>query len=277
MRVKYISSKGIELNLRRFPYWLNCNKLLDYSWEYDYVSNPSGLGGNIDRFYKEIKDVAVELVIKTDSSKGSNDFSEVRNRIFEILEGDLLSKKPGKLFINDEYVDCYFIQSVKNYLGSSASTINYTLVIERPFWTKEVYKEFLAPDSSVGGFDFNFDFPVDFEVSVAANNIINDGFIPASFEMIIYGPVVNPEVYIAGHKYSINCELKEGEYAVIDSRKRIIYKRNITGVVTNLFNERNKEANIFQPIPVGNSNVGYENFKWSISVLQERSEPLWSL
>ena len=96
--------------------------------------------------------------------------------------------------------------------------------------------------------------------------------------MTVYGPVLNPKVTIAGHVYEVITTLYEGDYMVVDSRLGKVYKVLSDGSRVDLFNQRNKQSDLFEKIPKGNSTVIYnQKFGFDVTLIQERSEPRWSI
>ena len=54
--------------------------------------------------------------------------------------------------------------------------------------------------------------------------IQNHHFTDANFTLVIYGPVVNPQVIIGDKSYLVNIVLEQGERLEIDSRTRTVTK-----------------------------------------------------
>ena len=106
--------------------------------------------------------------------------------------------------------------------------------------------------------------------------ILNDHFKECNFKMIIYGPVVNPQVIIGGYKYYVEIVLIEGEYLEIDSAGETVIKVMATGLKVDCFHNRSKKDNVFRPIQTGNHQVSWSGkFDFDVLLLQERSEPRW--
>ena len=94
--------------------------------------------------------------------------------------------------------------------------------------------------------------------------------------MTIYGAVDNPQVTVNDYAYQIMTSLESNEYMQIDSRNNTVLKYLANGVVQNVFDLRNKERSIFEPIPSGNLMVTWSgNFGFDITLFLERSEPVW--
>ena len=107
----------------------------------------------------------------------------------------------------------------------------------------------------------------------------NDHYGECDFKMIIYGPCTNPVIRINGHAYEVAAALYAGEYILIDSRDHTVYRYLIDGRKQNLFNQRNKESDLFQKVPAGRCAVLWNAaaFGFDLILFQERSEPAWNL
>ena len=95
---------------------------------------------------------------------------------------------------------------------------------ENPFWIKEKFLSYSIFEGTENGFlKFPFDFPFEFsgqKKGVATLN--NDHYVEVDFKLTIYGPVVNPIIYIGDNPYKINTTVEENEYLVIDSEKNTV-------------------------------------------------------
>ncbi len=88
--------------------------------------------------------------------------------------------------------------------------------------------------------------------------------------MDIYGPVVNPRVMVNGYPYIVYATIAEGETLTIDSIKKTVMCGE-----RNLFDARNKKQSVFEKIPSGNLALTWGNFKFKLTLYEERSEPKW--
>lgn len=256
------------------------NDLHDYSW--DFISN----NNRISKFNKGIVQKTIPLIICCSSeTEGLN----IKNRLLELAEKDVLATTHGKLIIGDYYLKCFISGSKKsNYLyhnGYMETTLS--VVTDYPQWVKEGITSFrvngtiVREDSIIEvqrnrNFDYNFDFPFDYMSGMKGKTLNNTGFIDTNFRLIIYGSVINPTIYIAGHCYQVNCSINEGEYLVIDSLAKTIRLTKQDGIEENCFNFRNRENYIFKKIPPGDNVVTWDNtFGFDVVLLDERSEPKW--
>ena len=94
--------------------------------------------------------------------------------------------------------------------------------------------------------------------------------------MIIYGPVVNPQITVGVNTYLVNIVLEEGEYLEIDSAAGTVVKVKVSGERVNAFHNRSFENSVFEPIHPGGQDIGWSGrFAFDLVIYEERSEPRW--
>ena len=254
--------------------YLNYNDLRDYSWNYDTINN------RISRCYRSMTGRKLPLIVKCDSDKKA---VEVKNRLHELAEADIVAKIPGKVFVGDYYTIGYITASKKsNYLITKRLCyIELTLTREEPVWYLEQTHTFL-PDtgSSIGiggGTDYPYDYPYDYAISLKGKKIMCDSVENNDFRLLIYGEATNPSVEIGGHTYAIKGTIGKGETLLIDSMTKTITLTTATGAKINWFDKRGREEYIFEPIPAGQNTVSWVGtFGFDLTVIEKRSEPRWT-
>lgn len=257
--------------------YINESDIRGYSWSYSknnlYISN----------FHKEPVEKNIPVLFVGDSQKHLID---MRNHAFYVFERDVLIGKPGKIYINGYYLECFVIgASNRGYIYPKHIETTFTIVAEGPVWKKETTFQFLptSREASDDGIDFNFDFNFDLGLSKDEKNntIENDAIVESEFIMTIYGRCTDPDVEINGHHYRINGTIAENERVVITSskpknRRGIKKYNNDDGSIDDWFGHRWKEESVFQPIPSGVSPINYDGtFGFEITLIDERSEPPW--
>lgn len=131
--------------------------------------------------------------------------------------------------------------------------------------------------SAVGGFDYPYEYDLEYGVQTGGRNITNDTFTGNAFRILIYGAVINPTVIIGGHAYTVNGAVGEGETLTIDSMTKTITLTTANGTKINYFDKRDRQNYIFQPIQPGQNAVTWSgDFGFELTVIEERSEPKWT-
>ncbi len=251
--------------------FINENDLHDFSWSITSKND------RISAFRKGVVKKTIPLQIVCDSEEEG---IEIRNRIFEVMEKDVLAMKHGRIILGDYYLRCFVTGSKKtDYLKSKGiMTVKLSVQTDFPDWVKETTTVFNTNSGNMTGYlDFPYDFSYDFRNELANGSINNTGFVASNFRIIIYGFVSNPTLYIGGHEYTVNTEVGTGEYLTIDSVNKTIVLTKYNGEKVNCFNARNKKSYVFEKIPAGSSVITSPNqISFDITLLEERGEPKWT-
>ncbi len=269
-KFKYINHIGEVLEFGKAPLFVNENDLRNFSWVVDTMND------KISGFSKGIVSKTIPIIIKCNSKAEG---LAMRDHLFEVFEKDIIAKQYGKIVVGDYYLRCFVTDSSKSGYLTSAEYMELELVIQTdlPNWAREITTNFLTTSTDEGFLDFPYDFPYDFKNGLSVGEVYNAGLISTDFKITIYGVVVNPVIYIGNHEYSVNVEVAKGEYLTIDSVQKTIILTKNNGTKVNCFNLRNRSSYIFQKIPSGVSTVatGDVDFSFSITLLEDRSEPRW--
>lgn len=270
-KIKYKNHINEIIEIGTGNIFVNENDLHDFAW------NVTSKNDRISAFKKGVVKKTIPLQIVCASEEEG---IEIRNRIFEVMEKDVLAKAHGRFILGDYYLRCFVTGSKKtDYLKSKGiMTVKLTVQTDFPEWIRETTTVFNTNYGSVQGYlDFPYDFAYDFKNEIANAVINNTGFVPSAFKIIIYGYVSNPTLYIAGHEYTVNVDVGTGEYLTIDSVNKTIVLTKYGGEKVNCFNARNKASYIFEKIPAGTSVISSPNqISFDITLLEERSEPRWT-
>lgn len=103
-----------------------------------------------------------------------------------------------------------------------------------------------------------------------------DHIIPSDFEMIIYGPCVNPKVLINGYPYEVLTTLESNEYLILNTLEQTITKYLSNGTTANLFDARGYDYSVFEKMPAGLITVNWSgDFGIDLYVFLKRKEAAW--
>lgn len=251
--------------------YVNTSDLRDYEWEI------STRGNRVSALSRGVKSKKLPIIVACSTAEEA---VSAKNRLMEVAEKDVLAMQPGKLIVDGYYYQCYVTQSRKSAYAQNPRYLEVELTItsDRPVWVKETQYAFDGEQAGIQAdfLDFPHDYPFDFSNSFAAQALLNSGFVGTDFRIDIFGACVNPQITINGHVYQVLTELAAGEYLTINSARKTIVKTAQDGTQTNLFNDRNKESYIFEKIQPGVNSVTWDgSFNFSVTILEERSEPKW--
>lgn len=250
--------------------YANYNELRDYNWNYDVQL------GRITGFKGETTEKTLPVVILCDSEDVG---ICLKNKLLEIPEKDVLSTKPGKLYIGDYYLKCYIVGGKReNYLADKRYLQTaLTIVTDYPFWIMEkVYYFSQSEITSTDNKKYAYKYSYRYANGLSNLDIINDHYTECNFLMRFYGPITKPLVVIGGHQYFVDIVLEEGEYLEIDSIAETVTKVMVSGIRTNSFHNRDKKNSVFRKIQTGRQVISWSGkFDFDITIYQERSEPKW--
>ena len=269
--LKYVNHRNETLEFGK-EIFVNENDLRNFAW------SVTSKNDKISGFKKGIVSKTIPLIIKCATKmEGLN----IRNKLYEVLEKDILAVKHGKIYVGDYYLKCFAVESKKTdySLNDEYMKISLKITSDFPQWVKEKKITFGYGNTGQVGtnMDFNRDFPSDYTSNMLGQTLNNSDFVESNFIMNVYGIAEKPSIVIAGHTYAVNASVAMNEFLTMDSIAKTITVTHADGTVSNCFNLRNKESYIFQKIPAGISNVSSNgNFKFDVILLEERGEPKWT-
>lgn len=277
MDIFYENHIGERIDLNSENIILQYQEFFNYSW--DAVTKNRKITG----FKRDSATIPVTVAVTAETEE---EYSEIIEGFYQITEKDILAVTPGKLYVDEQYLNCYISGDIKQdaFKGILFQVKNLTLVTDFPYWIKETTYQYLPEKPNQveytileKGILFP-EFPFDFAPVRGEKILENPSFTDSNFIMTIYGFVESPQVSIAGHPYRVETTVYEGERLVIDSKKGTVKKIGRLGEVVDCYNARQKDYSVFEKIPAG-LNV----FQWSggfgidITLFDERSEPKCSL
>lgn len=271
-KMTYENHLGEKLEFGTFPLFVNYNDLRDFAWEITSKND------RIASFRKGIVTKSLPVIV---NCKSEDEGFAIRNRIFEVTEKDVLAEQHGRIIIGDYYLKCFITGSRKtDYLISNGyMTLEMTVQTDFPAWVKETGINLRkGTEADIAFLDYPIGFMHDYMNVQCNGTVVNPNFMPSNFRMVIYGEVINPTLFIGGHKYNVDVELLTGEYLTIDSANKTIVLTRYNGEKVNCFSKRNRDSYVFEKIPTGGNLVTMpnESMNVDITLLDERSEPKWT-
>lgn len=268
--MKYINHIGEVFVFGSSNVLINQNDFRNYEWTYNSQFN------KITSFEKKIKAKKLHTIIVSDEAH------KIANRLLEIIEKDVLANTPGKMCIGDYYLKGYFYASAKtSYTHERVVEMDLSFVSDESYWVKEYPFLFRINDEGTGGEDYglgyDYDYPYGFSSPISSQNMVNTSFTPANILINIYGAAINPKVTIGSNVYQIFTTLADNEILTIDTREKTAIRTNQSGEKTSVFAFRNLEHYLFEKVKPGTLKVvGEPEFNFDLTLLEERSEPIWT-
>lgn len=270
MNLFYVNHMNEKIDLNSKNIILQYQELYNYSWDAENRND------KIAGFSRKTATVPVTCAVTADTIE---EYREIVNGFHSVVEKDVRSIEPGRLYIGEQYLVCYISGDIKTdaFMGVPIQVKNLTVVTDHPFWIQENTYQFKANElMSSNNKRYAYRYAYRYANGLMNTSIVNDHYADCNFRMIVYGPIQDPLVYIGGHEYLVKIILEENEYLEIDSAAETVTKVTAFGVRVNAFNNRNFVNSVFEPIRPGRQNVGWSGrFDFDLIVYEERSEPKW--
>lgn len=248
-------------------------------WNYAAITGVGGIA-RIKRFYKEAQEAELTLEILADDAA---QYNRVMEQMHTCFERDVRTMTPGKLWWGDFYKEIYVAEAEYDDFEELLESVKkkITVVSTSPYWTREKRFSFYAREEIQGLLDYPWDYGptdggFDYDGAGSAEYLRNNSIYDSRFQIIFYGPCINPQIYIDGHSYTLYTTLTDGETAVIDSRTKKITRYTRSGQRDNIFSTRGKTDYIFREIPTGRLPVTKaDDLAVDVVIYDERGEPTW--
>lgn len=283
MDIRFVNHNGEQVDLMNGAYKIEDSSLFAHSWDYDSDNAAIGYGGTIRKFRKGIqtKDITIHI-----ESVGMESYKQAYDHLMEIIDMDVIDEVPGRIYIDDSYMRCYITEGDPSYFvpGLDMCTYNFKLASPYPFWITECKRSFQKIINGSGEseefLDYEHDYGYDYTMPYGGDVIWQvDHYAPCEYEMIIYGPCVDPRVVINGHIYQVYATLDKNDYLKINSRENSVVQYLVNGTQRDLYDYRVKiTGSLFDPITPGNVRVVWSGeFGFDLTLFCERSEPRWKI
>lgn len=267
MQITYIASSGNTYDLTGR---LRIKEANFHTWEYEPKYTELASGDRVTAFRKGASTYSAVLVIRGNRTYRQSTLSALHDD----FETDIQNMTTGRLMFGMWYVDCYIRASQTNPTDGLQHQTENEIQIYVPSgkWIKETSKTFTPAEVTQTYLDYPYDYEYDYLAPLAGSETwATDTAHPCDFELTINGPVTTPRIVINGYPYSVGVNVPSGESLVINSREHTVMMGS-----TNCFDARNKEQSVFQKIPAGSLTLEWLDCTFTLTLMEERSEPRWS-
>ena len=255
-------------------------ELHTFEWSYTMSNRLNGMGGSAADFARYPRTFGLELRMR---GMNRQEFLNQVNTLHDVCEADMIAGEPGRLYVDNQYLTCYLAVAgaqPRHPVTGNFMTRTVTVLAVEPYWCTPVSVT-INPQTdqptNENGKKFNLKYAYRYGTALSGATIINNHYAAAPAVIQIFGPASAPAISIAGVTYGVDVSLMAGQRLVIDQINHTIYTVSETGVKTSVFNQRNKEFDIFAPIPVGSHNIVYSgDFIVQVTMIQQRSELRWT-
>lgn len=200
-------------------------------------------------------------------------------------DADMQRGTPGTIHVNGWFQRCFAVASEVDGIGDDFFAAKLTLVLLDGVWRRGTTTAFVPVWGSA---DYEFldlphDLPYDLGVTAPRRYVVNPGYSNSPAKLIVYGPVVNPSVRLAGNLYQVDVTVPEGGYMDIDPLRRTVTVVAADGTTTDAFSKAHRGSGagsgeyIFERVPAGTSEISWDNsFGFDLTLYEEEGEPSWS-
>ncbi len=203
-------------------------------------------------------------------------------RLFDV---DVAAGTPGMLDADGWTTRAYVVKAEPTSITPVIIHQKLTVVLLDGIWRKAGELQHFWSDALQPGLDLDYpyDYPHDYLATVRDAVASNPMPTAMPFQMVIFGPVSNPQLTLGGNTYALDMDIPSGSYVTVTSiaGRRTIVMTAENGDETNVFDKGRRGTGlnggeyIFQPIPAGDSSVQWSGFGVDLTVYQEESEPPW--
>lgn len=276
-KIYYYDRNGVlKLTLNEYPYYTEWADLRDWAWGYNEQF------GRYTSFRRDKHER--ELIIGI-----AGDYLKAHDDLCDIFAADIIAGQPGQLRANGWELNCYITEAEYEYGYALSRKAAFRVMSEDPSWIRKNTRV-LSGESA--GEDPETDYGRDYTL---ADGILGRGYnygysltavhttditLPGSqngYEIMFYGPITDPVIYLNGHPVQVNVTIVEGQRLRIVSNgsEKTIKVLSSTGVETDAFIYRSK---LFTPfIDIGQyTKVSFGDFRFDFTTIERRSEPTWT-
>lgn len=275
--IKYYDRNNVlKLTLNQYPYYTELGDLKDWVWSFNQQY------GKINTFRRSKQDYELLIGI-AGNSKTQHDV------LTDIFNADVIAGAPGKLVINGWSLPCYIVEAEHAYALDLDRQNKYAVLSTTSTWVRTETKSYNGVPGG-GGADIDLGRDYSYENSILGRGY-NYGYSAAEshyasidlpgtgngYEVVIYGPQVNPIIYLDNQPIQVNVTLSNTERLQIISNGSVKTIKILTpsGAETDAFVYRDKEHSPFLELGQ-HTDLTYGQIRFDFTTIERRSEPTWT-
>lgn len=275
-KIRYYDRNNVlQLTLNEFPYYSEPSDLKNWVWGFNEQF------GIINTFYRN--KLEYELVIGI-----ASDFLNYHDALCDIFSADVLANEPGYLELRGWRLPCYIVEAEYEYALSVDRKAVFRVLSVNSTWIRTNIRSYNGvPGGNLFGEELGRDYTYE-------NNILGRGYnygysqpeshadvidLPGTgngYEIMIYGPAVNPVIYLNNHPIQVNVELSAQErlHIVSNGSVKTIEILSQSGASTDAFVYRDKVNSPFLTLGK-HTDLTFGQIRFDFTTIERRSEPTW--
>lgn len=276
-KIKYYDRHGVlKLTLNQYPYYSEPSDLKNWSWAFDQQY------GRINTFRRSMEQHKLVIGI-------AGDYKSQHDALCDIFSADVIAGEPGTLVLRGWSLQCYIIEAAYEYGGLYDRKAEFVVQTVNPAWIRKNTLSFTgAPGGGSEDTDLGRDYSYtggvlgrgyNYGYSVVDNHYASIDLpgIDNGYEIMIYGPQVDPVIYLNDVPVKVNVTIDATERLQIVSNGSVktIKILSSTGEETDAFIYRDKENSPFLTLSE-HTDLTYGQVRFDFTTIERRSEPTWS-
>ena len=277
-KVYYYNRNGqLKLTIGEAPYYMKhgTGEFKNQSWGYDTKF------GKFRSFRRDKTSYPFSIIIK------SNDLSDY-DALCDIFNEDTIAGEPGYFIINGWRLDCYVVESKHSFYRGLDKVIEYQAVSPSSVWIRSTMRSYNGGSSGGAvGEDFGRDYSYasgimgrgyNYGYSQAQNHAASIDLhgTDNGYEIMIYGPAVDPVLYLNNKPVKVNITIDSNQRLQIISNgsQKTIKVLSPSEEETDAFVYRDKENSPFMTLG-SHTDLTYGQLRFDFTTIERRSEPSW--
>ena len=202
------------------------------------------------------------------------------------FDADVVNETPGTLEVNGWSMTAYVVKLQTEGRFRDRIKRKATIVLLDGSWWRKVVKQFLPGSTLVDsdGLNYAHNYEHNYNQRGGGGTVETGLLVPCKPLITFYGPVIDPNVTIAGNLYKVTGNVAEGGRVEIDGRLHTVTYITQGGATSNKFADavrgdgEGAGSYIFQPLPPGVQSVTWNDdgyFGVDVGWYEESGEPTW--
>lgn len=270
----YDRNNNLKLTLNQYPYYTEFSDLKDWTWAFNQQF------GKINTFRRAKQ--TYELIIGiAGNTKAQHD------ALTDIFTEDVTAGAPGHLEINGWTLPCYITEAEHDYAMGLDRQNKYAVVSTTSTWVRKDLKSYNGETGGGGAIDLGRDYSYtggvmgrgyDYGYSAVESHYASID-LPGTgngYEILIYGPQVNPVIYLDNQPIQVFVSITGTERLRIVSNgsEKTIKILSSSGAETDAFVYRDKTHTPFLELGT-HTDLTFGQIRFDFTTIERRSEPTW--